>query len=328
MGFRRLEARLICLVVALSVAVATDAGASDDTKVFQLNNGTAVIGVVVDESDTAYIVRTTDGETKRIEYGSIAEVYRVEDASSSGASGRGTNSPLVSDDGFSFSSARDRDKYEKQRLLIESYNRTQGTWSSQTTSRSSGASANVGRMASSAIDRLTGTNIDIDLELSGSGGTSDTTNNYNERQVREYKITTGDGIVLSEFNGTRALDPRRVLDYLGKRELYTANIVYKTDTARLSKLKVHRDRGVAVGLLCIIPMAAISIMYMFGPELGSAVTLPWIIPITIGFCVAGSFSTKMKKTPKVATLAPWHISDLSPHIYDWNEGLLDDLGAR
>ena len=105
MGFRRLEARLICLVVALSVAVATDAGASDDTKVFQLNNGTAVIGVVVDESDTAYIVRTTDGETKRIEYGSIAEVYRVEDASSSGASGRGTNSPLVSDDGFSFSSA-------------------------------------------------------------------------------------------------------------------------------------------------------------------------------------------------------------------------------
>jgi len=69
---------LRCLVVLLVALVQGlllgRAWGAEVKKVFELDDGTDVVGVVVDESETGYLVRTSSGEVVRVEYSQIRRV--------------------------------------------------------------------------------------------------------------------------------------------------------------------------------------------------------------------------------------------------------------
>ena len=64
---------VIMVLVAL-LAVATPVSADEARKVYELTDGGVVVGEIVAETDTAYLIRTTDGETVRVAYGDIERV--------------------------------------------------------------------------------------------------------------------------------------------------------------------------------------------------------------------------------------------------------------
>jgi len=53
-----------------------------ERKAYELKDGSVVVGEVIDEGDTAYLVRTTDGETVRIAYDQIERVTTLGGATS------------------------------------------------------------------------------------------------------------------------------------------------------------------------------------------------------------------------------------------------------
>ncbi len=64
---------LFALFVGMLLPVGS-AHAEEDRKSFELKNGHVLVGVVIDEGDSAYLVRTPDGETVRVAYDSIEKV--------------------------------------------------------------------------------------------------------------------------------------------------------------------------------------------------------------------------------------------------------------
>lgn len=58
----------------------------DQVKAYTLSDGQVVVGVVIDEGQTGYLVRTRDGKTVRIEYENIVRVDSVESSLAPAAS--------------------------------------------------------------------------------------------------------------------------------------------------------------------------------------------------------------------------------------------------
>jgi hypothetical protein len=67
------------------VFAAGSARADEVRKVFELTDGSVVVGVVLDELDTGYLVRTVEGETVRVAYDQITSVTIIGGSASASA---------------------------------------------------------------------------------------------------------------------------------------------------------------------------------------------------------------------------------------------------
>jgi len=65
--------RLIAVLVAL-LLLPTSASADEVRKAFELADGSVVVGVVLDEGESGYLVRTVEGETIRVPYDQVETV--------------------------------------------------------------------------------------------------------------------------------------------------------------------------------------------------------------------------------------------------------------
>lgn len=78
--------RLACLVgVALLLVAQGGRAAAETKKAFELTDGSSVIGVVLDELETGYLVRKDDGSTVTIQFEDVAAVYTLDEGGSSRA---------------------------------------------------------------------------------------------------------------------------------------------------------------------------------------------------------------------------------------------------
>lgn len=71
---QKLNQVTVCVFIVAAMVLATDASA-EAKKAFELNDGSSVIGEVIDELATGYLVRTDDGQTVRVLYDDVKAVY-------------------------------------------------------------------------------------------------------------------------------------------------------------------------------------------------------------------------------------------------------------
>jgi len=91
---QKMQKNVLRLALGCTLLLATwTAFASEVRKVFEMKDGSVVVGVVMDEGQTGYLVRTVEGETVRVAYDQVQAVTRLGGAGqSNGDSTSGTTS--------------------------------------------------------------------------------------------------------------------------------------------------------------------------------------------------------------------------------------------
>ena len=190
------------LILALAWSSMVLAGT---TKVIELKDGSAIVGEVIDEGDTGYLIKKRDGTTVRVKYDDIEEVSVLSDdgGGSGSAAPAGDDLDSLEVDGFVFPDKRSALEYSSRRVLLDVYDLRSGSWSnvSRTRSSSGGQQWDLGQPLSAGLSRVTGTAIDVGFETSAQQASAATVSAsaYQETLDRGYRIVTGAGLVLTEF---------------------------------------------------------------------------------------------------------------------------------
>jgi len=104
------------LVVAL---LALTASADKPQKRFLMKDGTIVAGVVIDEGETHYLVKTAEGDTVRVPYAEIDDVLHPESATSVQSVGHETQGTVVETGDVAAGSGSDVDLFALREELTD-----------------------------------------------------------------------------------------------------------------------------------------------------------------------------------------------------------------
>ncbi|MBN92814.1 MAG: hypothetical protein CL928_01925 [Deltaproteobacteria bacterium] len=76
---RLLASTLLISALVVTLWSPTLAGTNDSSKKFELNDGSTIVGIEIDQLDTGYLIRTADGATIRLPYEDVARVTELPD---------------------------------------------------------------------------------------------------------------------------------------------------------------------------------------------------------------------------------------------------------
>ena len=222
------------LVLALAWSSTVLAGT---TKVIELKDGSAIVGEVIDEGDSGYLVRKRDGTTVRVKYDDIENVsVLTDDGGGGGVDGVDEGPPEVEPepawkvDGVIFPDERSALEYRSRRITVDWFDLRSGSWKTVGTTRSSerDTSTDLSQPVSLGASYLLGAPIEIKYQRDSTTGTETTaqTHSFSESVDREYRLLTGEGVVLLECDDVCSAGVRDFFRHIGRQDVYFSNGVW------------------------------------------------------------------------------------------------------
>lgn len=213
------------VIASLLLWLTTAALADDAAKSFTLADGTVVTGVVIDEGEKAFLVRTASGTVRVV----IADVVGVGASPPVPPVSRETHEPIPAPkptfDGYTFSSADGRTRYERERLVMEWFDPRLQSWSSN--------SVGVG---------LTSGSLGVGIGHSSGTGTE-------SLGERAYRISSGEGVVLVDVPASGTQDVRRLFEFVGRIDAYEKYgdwVGLDADAYRRADARKRASKGLAI----------------------------------------------------------------------------------
>lgn len=282
--------------------------AEPPTKDFALNDGTHVVGVVIDEGESGYLVRTPTG-TVRVAYTNIVGTALVTPgAAQAGPQAAPAPVPVpalptafVSADGFRFPTAEAMATYEIKRCKLDVLDARSGTWQQQGETKIA--------------------------PLVGGPTTSSATGQFVDKVVAQYRISTGEGVVLATFSGPMLYQSKRLFQYLGRLDDWNAHSHREgadEDVRHAHKVMEGASAGViAAGV--ITSVVAVAVPAAQEPETAHSAAPG--VGVGIGLIGTGLIWNILNQVPPAAHLVadPWNIDDVMPYVRDYNAALRKQL---
>lgn len=294
----------LLLSVITSGAFAADAPNKD----FVLNDGTHVVGVVIDEGESGYLVRTASG-TVRIAYVDIAGSSIVAPGAIPAIAQGPPSAPpppvpavYVSSDGFQFPSAESMATYEIRHCKLDVLDARSGSWQQQ------------------GVTRI--------APITGGPTTSSATGQFVDSVVAQYRVSTGEGVVLATFSGPMLYQSKHLFEYLGRMDAWNAHSHHEgadEDVRHAHRVMEGASAGVvAAGV--ITSVAAVAVNATLDPGTAEHSAAP-AVGVGIGLMGTGLMWNILNRVPAAGHLVadPWNVEDVMPHVRDYNTSLRQQL---
>ncbi|MDP2315195.1 MAG: hypothetical protein Q8P41_20010 [Pseudomonadota bacterium] len=266
------------------LAVLTALAETGTVRTFVLTDGSEVVGDVIDEGETAYLVRTRTG---------VVRVLLIEISDVRRGTEPGVGTVHISKEGFAFPSAQGKAEYDASRLELQVLDSRHGSWGALTTQ----SSARGGVTSSSQ----TGTHVDL--------------------VVPQYRIATGEGVVLADFTGEWLNSGKRLFAYLGESADFQRHGHF--EGAQESDIRKARIRRTSAWLLVLGGTV------VAGAGAAVALSDPDADPIVSSVLTAGGLGGTVAGTvwavtteipePQAWFLDPWSVTEVMPYVRRWNE---------
>ena len=272
-------------------------------KSFTLTNGRVVVGEVVDEGESAFLIRGADGEVLRIPYAELRSVIVV-GAGESETPSAAAAPRFASGDAFFFEDREQKARYEVRRIQLEVLDASSGSWYAQSYALPSVGTLGVG--------------------VSSAGG------RYVSSVVAQYRMSTGEGLVLTTVVGGYLADAQKLFGFMGMDDAFLTH-QRTVGVPRHERAPAARRKGsfilAATGGFTI---ALVGAGMMLGAHQESTYGAGTAILVGGGstftfFAIKGAATA----VPELEHLVhqPWTVEETLPFVRSYNEALRSELGA-